>query len=141
MKMYLSRMMVVGALLATVATGCATTGGGGSAATDAEQIAAVFNQYGEGLVAQDIDKIMELVSENFQSGSKEDVREVFEDFRAQGAMDDIELDFDDAATEIDGNTATVGPLFISGGLGSAIQDFTLAKEADGVWRVVDIMQN
>lgn len=48
--------------------------------------------------------------------------------------------FAEAATQIDGDSATVGPLIVMSPAGLLTQDFYLAKETDGVWRVVDVIQ-
>ena len=139
MRLFTTKFAITGALLLIVAAGCATTGGG-NALSDEEQVANVMKQYEEGLMTQDVDKIMILVSENFASAAKEDVRDFWEGFKAAGVLADVELNTDDAETEIEGEMAYVGPLFLTSAAGQLTQDFTLTKEDDGVWRVTDVAQ-
>ena len=125
------------AIVFITAAGCATTGG---ELSDAEQVANVIKQYEQGLTNQDVDMIMELVSNNLESASKADVRAFWEDYKAQGILDGIEVDTEETETEIDGDSALVGPLYLVSPAGSLTQDFSLRKEADGVSRVSDVIQ-
>jgi ketosteroid isomerase-like protein len=146
MKTYGLRTIVIGTLMAVIFSGCATTEGvdtaSGTTSSDA-QIEAFFARVSAALGAQDVDAIMVNVSKDFEdiNGNRKDaVRSFFEDLRDSGALEGGHLDVSEAETKIEGNMAFIQPVYLRSDLGEFTQDYALTKEADGVWRVTDVMQ-
>jgi ketosteroid isomerase-like protein len=127
--------------LATGLCGCATLLGGGP--TDEELVAAVIAEWKAGLEAQDVDKMMAPVSEDFQGdeGGKPELREFMEGAIDQGYIEGAEVILDEAETTIEGATASVVGISVETDMGGAWLDMELKKGADGVWRItaMDIM--
>lgn len=124
-----------GVVAVLLVCGCATLGKGPS---DEELIAATIAEWSAGLAAQDADKIMATYSEDFESADmpdKDSMRELIEMAIDQGFLEDAEVISDEAETVIEENTATFGPVELSGAMGSMMFDFTLQKEA-GAWLIV-----
>ena len=122
-------------VLAVLLCGCATLGKGPS---DEELIAATIEQWSAGLAAQDADKVMATYSEDFESADmpdKDSMAELIEMAIDQGFLEDVEVIADEAETVIEGDTATFGPVELSGAMGSMMFDFELQKEA-GAWLIV-----
>ena len=123
-------------LVAALACGCATRGKGPS---DEELIDGVLAAWKAAFESQDLDKIMDAYSEDFQgerSADKEAVREFLGRAIDEGYLDGAELVLDEAEKSIEGDTATVEPVELSGDYGSIDLGLTLKKEADGKWRIV-----
>jgi len=124
------------AMLAVLACGCA---GQGKGPTDQELIAGTLADWKAAFEAQDIDQIMAAYSEDFEgerSADKAGVRGFFTRAIDAGYMDSAEIILDDAETLIDGETATVSPVDLSGDFGSVSLELILQKEADGAWRII-----
>lgn len=127
-------VVLVGSLV--LVGGCATTGKGLS---DEELIATMLAEWKTAFEAQDIDGMMAAYSEDYEGSraeSKEQVREFLGGAMDQGYLDDAEIILEDAETTIEGDTATVAPITLSGGPGSIDLQFNLKKEADKAWRIV-----
>ena len=119
-----------------IVAGCATLGKGPS---DEELIATLLADWKAAFDAQDLDKMMAVYSEDYEGGRSEDkdqLREFLEGAFDQGYLDDAEVDIAEAETTIEGDTATVAPITLSGPPGSMDLQFDLKKEADKVWRIV-----
>ena len=115
--------------------GCATFAKGPS---DEELICATIEQWAAGLAAEDAEKVMATYSEDFESADmpdKESMGELIEMAIDQGFLEDVEVITDEAKTVIEGNTATYGPIELSGAMGSMMFDFTLQKE-EGAWLII-----
>jgi ketosteroid isomerase-like protein len=111
--------------------------------SDEAQLAAALGQWKAATEAQDIDKMMEPYSDDYEGESgegKEGVREFLSGMKDEGALEDIEVDISEAEIEIEGDNATVGPIIYSGNWGEIEMMRTLKKESDGVWRVVGAEQ-
>ena len=124
-------------LVVALVCGCATMGKGPS---DEELITQTLDGYAAGLVAQDIDKLMAAYSDDFETEEglgKEDLREFLAGAIDQGYLEDVEVDADDCEIKIDGAKATAGPVVYSSAMGSITVEYTMKKEADGVWRIVE----
>lgn len=123
-------------LITVLASGCA---GFGKGPTDQELIAGVLKEWTAALVANDLDKLMATFSENFsgdRGAGKDELREFLKGAIDQGYLEGAEVSMTDAVTTIDGQTATVSPVGLSGSYGALELELKLAKEADGVWRIV-----
>ncbi len=133
------------AVLAAVAAGCAALGG----KSDADLVCDVMTQMDDAMSAGDVDAVMACYSENYEGrgrgGStmtKEDLRERYERFlprmaeRAAEGGGERRTDMSQAVPNIDGDTATFGPVVRQGRRGTRTTQYNLKKEADGVWRIV-----
>ena len=112
-------------------------------ATDEEQLTAALGQWKAATEAQDLDKMMEPYSDDYEGesgGGKEGVRQFLSGMMDEGALDDIEVDISEAEINIEGDKATVGPILYAGSWGELEMMRILKKEADGVWRVVGAEQ-
>jgi len=107
--------------------------------SDEELISLTMVQWKRALVAKDVEKMMEVYSEDFVSGDgndKEAVREIVAWAIDEGYLDGIEVDFEKAGMGIEDEEATFDPVelkFISGD--RQRYGYTLRKEK-GVWLIV-----
>ena len=112
-------------------------------ATDEEQLTAALGQWKVATEAQDLDKMMEPYSDDYEGESgegKEGVRQFLSGMIDEGVLEDVDMDISEAEINIEGDKATVGPIYYSGGWGEVGMIRILKKEADGVWRVVGAEQ-
>ncbi len=126
-------MMGIAALLAVMA-GCATTG---KAVSDEDLLDALKQKCTERVSEQDIDGLLACYSEDFYCepiGDKEKMRAFLEDAKSMGFLDDVELNFANATTVIQGDKATTDPVEISGYFGYISATFH-AEKRDGVWLI------
>ncbi|MHC5059648.1 MAG: YybH family protein [Planctomycetota bacterium] len=136
-KSQIAALLVVG--LFVLAGGCKMAGGLG----DEAQLTAALGQWKAATEAQDIDKMMEPYSENYEGNrgeGKEGVREFLSGMKKQGALEEIDMDISEAEITIEGDEATVGPITYSGDWGEVQMVRNLKKESDGIWRVVSAEQ-
>ncbi len=136
-KSQIAALLAVG--LFVLAAGCEMGGG----LSDEAQLTAALGQWKAATEAQDIDKIMEPYSEDYEGGrgeGKEGVREFLSGMIEEGAMEDLDMDISEAEITINGDEATVGPIIYAGDWGEIEMKRTLKKESDGVWRVVGAEQ-
>ena len=118
---------------AAMLTACSMAGG----PSDEEMIAEVLAKWAEAGVAQDLDGMMVLYSEDFQNyefGDKAGWKSFVQDAIDMGYLEDAEVDLEDAKTTIEGDTATVYPIEMTAAFGSATIELVLTKEADG-WMI------
>jgi len=122
--------------LATTLYGCATLFGGGGP-SDEELVAATLAEWKAGLEAQDIEKMMAQISEDFEGerGGKSELNGFLEGAIDQGYIEGAEVDLEGAETTIEGETASVMGVGVETDMGGATMDMELKKEADGVWRI------
>jgi len=123
------------ASLLVLAAGCEMVGGG----SDKAQLTAALSQWKAALEAEDIDKMMEPYSDDYEGErgeGKEGVRQFLEGLMDEGALEDIDMDISEAEIKIEGDKATVGPIIYAGDWGEIELKRILKKENDGVWRVV-----
>jgi ketosteroid isomerase-like protein len=135
-KSQIAALLVAG--LFVLAGGCEMGG-----LSDEAQLTAALGQWKAATEAQDIDKMMEPYSEDYEGGrgeGKEGVREFLSGMKEEGALEDIDMDISEAEIEIDGDEATIGPIIYAGNWGEIEMVRTLKKESDGVWRVVGAEQ-
>ena len=139
-------MKKTGFLVVTIASvlvftaGCAHLGGGGS---DLEAIQQALTAWVNASVAQDTDKILAVMSEDFSHDSydyeapdKAAMGEYVEGSIAEGAYDDLEVVYEADVIKIEGDKAEVYPIDWVCSLGSATVGLTLKNEG-GTWRIID----
>ena len=121
-------------LAAVLFSGCQT------GATDEELISCTMGKWKEALLAQDLDKLMEVYSEDFESmegGDKEASREFLEGFFEQGYADGAEVDLEEAETTIEENEAEVSGVELMLDSGPIYLDIYLQKE-EKAWLIVGL---
>ena len=132
-KSQIAALLVAG--LFVLAAGCEMAGG----LSDEAQLTAALGQWKAALEAQDIDKMMEPYSDDYEGErgeGKDGVRQFLSGMIDEGALEDIDMDISEAEIEIEGDKATVGPIAYAGDWGEIEMMRILKKEDDGVWRVV-----
>ena len=135
-KSQIAVLLVAGMLVA--AAGCEMGG-----LSDEAQLTAALGQWKAATEAQDIDKMMEPYSEDYEGNrgeGKEGVRQFLSGMIEEGALEDVDMDISEAEIEIEGDNATVGPIIYAGDWGEIEMKRILKKEDDGVWRVVGAEQ-
>lgn len=118
-------------------TACATSP---PVPTDAELIDALTEEFIAAVKAQDIDKMVTFVSEDFSDdevGDKEDLRSFLEYAKEMGLLNDLEIDLTEKVTTITGDKASGGPVFLTGSVGSITLALEGAKEKDG-WKITNM---
>ncbi len=126
--------VLTAAVLVTMVCGCAALWG----PSDEELINGTIDEMKAAMEAQNVDRIMAVYSEDFEGeqGGKPELRQMIEYVIDEGYMDSIEINTEDAETTVEGDVATYGPVELSGDFGAMSFEYTLKKEADGVWRIV-----
>jgi ketosteroid isomerase-like protein len=118
-----------------LAAGCQMVAGG----SDKAQLTAALSQWKAALEAQNLDKMIEPYSDDYEGESgegKEGVRQFLGGLIDEGVLEDIDMDISEAEITIEGDEATVGPIRYSSDDFEIEMTRTLKKEKDGVWRVV-----
>ena len=108
--------------------------------TDEELISYTMGTWKEAMIAQDLDKLMETYSEDYEStegGDKEATREFMEGVFEQGYVDGAEVDLEKAETKIEENEAEVSGVELMLDGGPMTLDFYLQKE-EKAWLIVDL---
>lgn len=126
--------------LGVVVLAAALIGGCQMGPTDEALINTTIGTWKTAMIAQDLDKIMETYSEDFESmegGDKEASREFLEGFFEQGYVDNAEVDLEEAETKIEENEAEVSGVELILEQGTITLDFTLQKE-EGNWLIVGV---
>ena len=126
--------------LGVVVLAAALIGGCQMGPTDEELINTTMGKWKEALIAQDLDKLMETYSEDFESmegGDKEASREFLEGFFDEGYVNGAEVDLEEAETTIEENEAEVSGVELILDMGTITLDFTLQKEK-GAWLIVGV---
>jgi hypothetical protein len=122
--------------LALVLAGCGTLVG--KAPDPEELVAAALESFKVGMETQNVEKVLAYVSDDFEHyewGDKDTLGMFLEDTMAQGDLDDAEITFDDAEYTMEEGAIVVYPVELIAVFGSATIEFTLKKDADGVYRV------
>ena len=112
----------------------------GGCQTNEELISRTMGKWKEALIAQDLDKLMETYSEDYESmegGDKEATREFMEGVFEQGYVDNAEVDLEKAVTKIEEYEAEVSPVELILDSGPMTLDFYLQKE-EKAWLIVDL---
>jgi len=135
-----SRMLSTLVLIGILGAGCAGLAKG---PTDEELIAGVLSGWQQALLDQDLDALMTFYSDEYEGErgeGKEEVRDFLQGAMDQGYLDDIEVSLEDAETEMDGDTAYVGPVDLSSPVGEMALEVTLKKEDENTWRMISSSQ-
>jgi ketosteroid isomerase-like protein len=115
--------------------GCATMPFG---PTPTEEVAGVLADYQTAWKAQDVEKVMSLVSDNYSNSQgldKPALRGFFEGLAAQGVLQSVTMSTEECKIVVDGDIATAGPVIYDPPTIS--YSYKFKKEADGVWRIVN----
>ncbi len=126
-------MMGIAVLIAVMA-GCATSG---KAVSDEDLLDALKQKCAERIAEQDIDGLLAYYSDDFYCepiGDKEKMRVFLEDAKSMGFLDDVELNFANATTVIQGDKASTNPVEISGYFGYVSATFH-AEKRNGQWLI------
>ena len=86
----------------------------------------------------DIDALIACFSDDFdhyELGDKAGLRAFIEGVEAEGMLEDITGNTDDAEAEVDGDTVTVYPVELEGIFGTVTYEFELKMEG-GAWKIV-----
>ncbi len=86
----------------------------------------------------DTEKLLACFSEDFEHydlGNKAGLRAFIEGVEAEGMLEDISGNVDDAEAEVDGDTVTVYPVELEGIFGTVTYEFELKAEG-GEWKIV-----
>jgi hypothetical protein len=134
-----SHILVVTALIVAM-VGCASTGGGGAAApkgpTDQEMIQQMMIDVMAALTAKDVEKMTSYYADDFTSdnGDKAATVAFLNGAKDQGFLDGIVVKTDAMLINVEGETATVGPVNLEGAFGALGLNFGLVKR-EGKWLV------
>ena len=133
---------VVGVMVAMMAIGCATGGGG---ASDEDQIQALLGAWEKACVAADTDAVMATISDSFahkgyeyEAADKAGLAEFLDYAVDEGYLDGVEISFEDADVEIDGDSATIYPIDFLNDVGGATVELVAKKEKGG-WKFADMI--
>ncbi|MHC4757387.1 MAG: Cif family virulence factor [Planctomycetota bacterium] len=121
-------------LLCTLICGCQT------GPSDEELIKTTMNSWKLAIVDKDVDAIMANYSEDFSSESGESRGEtqlMFQYLISAGMLDNIDINFDIAQLTITDDTAEFTPVEILWDMGEMTLDFTLKKEEENTWRIIE----
>ena len=132
MKKSLIPKLGAGVLVAVLLCGCQM------GPSDEKLISTTMANWKAALIVQDLDKIVEAYSEDYESGERDDKdseRESIAYAIEDGSLDDIKVGLENAETTIVGDKAEVYPVEVTGMEWSVTFDFKLQKE-DGTWRIV-----
>lgn len=124
------------ALAALVLAGCG--GGYSKGPSDTEMIRGIVNDAMAGLQAEDIDAMLSSYADDFESdnGDLAATREFLMGIKDAGFLADINVDLSELVIEVDGTTATSGPVILEASIGDIVLDFELEKR-DGTWWIVN----
>ena len=132
--------MMTTAIILVMVIGCATMG----RMTPREEIVAAITDLQASIMAQDMDKILGIYSDDFsdsQGVTKAMVRSTFEGMASQGTLQNITIEgLEKSEITVDDNSATITPLIVGTPQGKISYNCTMKKEADGVWRFVSAEQ-
>jgi len=131
-RMLLTSMVMLGAAL--LFAGCVT----GEKPEDAVQ--KQLEAFKAGMLAEDIDAIMAPFSESFshyELGDKAGARDYMSQAVDMGYLEGLEVNIENAEKKIEGDTASVYPIELSGPFGSATLELIFTKEAGG-WMITGL---
>jgi len=140
-------MIMIG--FAAIVLGCTTTGSVGKAKKETvkpekeavETIRTVLADAHQALKAGEIDRAMAAFSEHYrdsQAGDKPAVRTYLRGLASQGAFHYVSIHMEKCRITVDGSSAVAKPVVFQLPEGSVAQAYRLMKEADGVWRIVNV---
>ena len=123
-------------LVALAGTGCVTTG---KAPDDRAQVMAVVRQWKQGLLGNDISRVMPLYSENVTSefGDRAEIAKIMTELAQRMVDEDGRIDIENADLVVNGDKASVKPISIGTRKGAVCRSLYLAKK-DGRWTIVEM---
>ncbi len=133
-------LMVAVVTVAAMFIGCATTPVG---PTPTEEVTAALADSQAAWQAHDLEKIIAGFSgdySNSQGLDKSGLRGFFEGLAAQGILQSITMGIEACEIVVDGDSATATPITYDAPTGKTSYQYTLKKEADGVWRFINSEQ-
>lgn len=122
--------------------GCASAPAAPPPPTDEELVTTLVNNTLAALQAKDIDTMLSVYSDDFQSDQGQDKTATEQFLKAvneQGFLDGIELDTSAMTVAVDGDAATVEGVGLTGAFGVLTLGFGLEKR-DGSWLVTSQTQ-
>ncbi|MCF6286683.1 MAG: hypothetical protein L3K26_16040 [Candidatus Hydrogenedentes bacterium] len=108
------------------------------AESPAEGAMKTVNAYVKAAETADVDGMMACFSENFdhyELGNKAGMRAFLEGAEAEGMLEDMTGNVEEAEADIDGDTVTIYPVELEGLFGTATCELELKAEG-GVWKIV-----
>jgi len=136
MKTPVKAIACLACLTLVLVCGCQIVGEGPS---DEELIRNTLSDWGAGIKAQDIGKVMATYSEEFESSEtpdKDSQRDLIEGYIDAGYMDESEIDLEQAEVTIEDGKASVTGVGFTTVMGEFGLEFALQKE-DGAWLITD----
>ena len=123
-------------LAVLAAAGCATVAKGPD---DRAQVLAVVKQWKQGLLANDISRVMPLYSENVSSefGDRAEITTIMTELAQRMIDEDGRIDIENADLAVNGDKASVKPISIGTRKGAVCRSLYLAK-SDGRWLIVEL---
>jgi hypothetical protein len=106
----------------------------------AEGAMAVVKAFGAAAVEGNIDGMLECIADSFDNaelGDKDGVKAFLSEAADMGYMDDLEVSYEDAEAEVDGEQVIIYPVDIMGAFGSVTYEYVIEK-VDGKWMIVDM---
>jgi ketosteroid isomerase-like protein len=117
-------------------TDCATVA---KAPDDRAQVMAVAQQWKQGLLANDISRVMSFYADTFTSefGNKAAIKEIMAELGQKMVDEDGRIVLEDTDIVVNGDRASVKPVSIGTRKGAVCRSLYLAKE-DGRWLIVEM---
>jgi hypothetical protein len=135
MSKWVFAKIVVAAVIVVFVCGCAT---GGKGPTNEELVKSQLESLKAAVLAKDIGKIMNAVSENFYQasiGDKAAIKDLVQQGIDGGYLEGVQIDLSKAVIKVEKDTATVSPITASASIGSVTVQVTLKKEQKGLWLI------
>jgi ketosteroid isomerase-like protein len=104
---------------------------------DEELIADLLADWKQALLAEDLDGLMALYSEDFEHerwGDKAGMEAFLQQVFAMGFLQDAQIDVENAAIAVEGDAATASNIVLQGDFGTYDTSMQLRKE-EGTWRI------
>lgn len=130
----MKRLFVLTSVVALAAAAIAGCAGAAKGPSDEELIKSTLSKWSDGIKSKNLDTILSCYSENFRDGDgrgKAEVRRFIADVIEAGYFEGADVLFDQSATNVDGNTATVTPITLKSDMGAVGIRLELGKEKDG----------
>lgn len=136
MKKTLAVMTIVALCTLALMSGCATSG----KMTPEEAIGAKVVAFKDALLAKNLDGMMAIFSDKFEHnewGDKAGAKDFMSQAIDMGYLDGAEVNLEDKEIKVEGDTASVYPIEISGSFGAVTVELVFANEA-GNWMVTGL---
>ena len=137
--MRLIEAAITGLIIIALFYGQAVTSG----PTPAEEILLALAEYHEVEKADDVDRMLDAYSDDFsnsQGATKPMLRYIFESLSSQGILKTVTVDMKHCEIELNGNSASVGPINYVSKAGPGTYSYIVRKEPDGIWRIINSEQ-